>query len=145
VVVPVVSITRLAAESLSAAMSMGGRVVAVHVAFDDETDANRAFAQQWQQWRPDVPLVMLDSAHRTIDDPIVRYVNSLTDDRVVVLIGELEPVRLWERILRNRRGAVVARAVGRHTCAVVCRLRFRLAPTTPGRMDRDSLTSSSQR
>jgi hypothetical protein len=34
VVVPVVSITRLAAESLSAAMSMGDRVVAVHVAFD---------------------------------------------------------------------------------------------------------------
>ncbi|WP_279580437.1 APC family permease [Fodinicola feengrottensis] len=104
VVVPVVSITRLAAESLSTAMSMGDRVVALHVAFDDETEANRKFAERWQQWRPDVPLVMLDSAHRTIDEPIVRYVKSLPEGRVVVLIGEIEPTRLWERILRNRRG-----------------------------------------
>ena len=43
-----------------------------------------------------------------------------------LLIGEIEPAALWERILRNRRGAVVARCIGRNTSAVVCRLRFRL-------------------
>jgi hypothetical protein len=53
-------------------------------------------------------------------------VKSLSDEHVVVLIGEIEPASLWERMLRNRRGAVVARCVGRDTSAVVCRLRFRL-------------------
>lgn len=55
---------------------------------------------------------------------------SLTGEHAVVLIGEIEPAALWERMLRNRRGAVVARRVGRNTAAVVCRLRFRLSFST---------------
>jgi amino acid transporter len=126
VVVPVVAITKLTAECLSTALSMGDRVVAVHVTFDDELDKAQRFQADWQEWRPEVPLVLLDSKHRVLGPPVARYVRSLTDEHVVVLIGEIEPVALWERMLRNRRGAVVARCVGRHTSAVVCRLRFRL-------------------
>ncbi|AHI02032.1 amino acid transporter [Kutzneria viridogrisea] len=126
VVVPVVAITELTAESLSTALSMGDRVVAVHVTFEDEQERARQFQLDWQAWRPEVPLVLLDSAHRVLGPPIARYVKSLDDDHVVVLIGEIEPAARWERVLRNRRGAVVARCVGRNTEAVVCRLRFRL-------------------
>ncbi|HEX3782799.1 MAG TPA: hypothetical protein VHX38_24300 [Pseudonocardiaceae bacterium] len=75
-----------------------------------------------------MPLELLHTSSRVLGPPIVRYLNSQPAGhrRIVVLIGEFEPTRLWERVLRNRRGAVVARAVGRETCAVVCRLRFRL-------------------
>ncbi|MEU4828914.1 APC family permease [Actinomadura sp. NPDC023710] len=41
---------------------------------------------------------------------------------------ELEPEHLWQRVLQNQRGAVLAHALRRDTEAVVCRLRFRLAP-----------------
>lgn len=126
VVVPVVAITRLTSECLSAALSMGDRVVAVHVCFADDREQTRRFAREWHSWRPEVPLVLVDAVHRVLGPPVVRYVNSLAEDRVVVLIGEFEPTRWWERVLRNRRGAVVARAVGRETTVVVCRLRFRL-------------------
>jgi amino acid transporter len=49
--------------------------------------------------------------------------------RLVVLIAELEPMRAWQWILHNQRGAVLERAV-RHdtTNVVVCRIRFQ--PTT---------------
>lgn len=47
--------------------------------------------------------------------------------RVTVLIAETEPERLWQRLLQNQRGAVVAHAVRRDTDAVICRLRFRIA------------------
>ncbi|MFC0546236.1 APC family permease [Kutzneria chonburiensis] len=127
VVVPVVAITKLTAECLSTALSMGDRVVAVHVSFDDEQEKARRFQADWQEWRPEVPLVLLDSKHRVLGPPVARYVKSLSDEHVVVLIGEIEPAALWERMLRNRRGAVVARCVGRNTSAVVCRLRFRLS------------------
>lgn len=73
VVVPVVGISRLTEEMVSAALSMGDRVVALHVVMGDEAD--------------------------------------------------------------DRGGAVVARHAGRHSTAVVCRLRFRLLPRptrTPG-------------
>ncbi|MEU9244213.1 hypothetical protein [Streptomyces shenzhenensis] len=46
--------------------------------------------------------------------------------QVTVLIPEAEPERLWQRLLRNQRGAVVAHAVRRESGAVICRLRFRL-------------------
>ncbi|MGW3645284.1 hypothetical protein [Streptomyces sp. NPDC000878] len=43
-----------------------------------------------------------------------------------MLIPETEPERLWQRLLQNQRGGVVAHAVRRETDAVICRLRFRL-------------------
>ena len=136
VVVPVVAITRLAEKTLSAGLSMAERVVAVHVVFGtepDEVGAARDFQRRWEQWQPNVPLVLLDSAHRLLGPPIARYVRSLTERQVVVLVGEVGPERWWERVLFNRRGSVVARYVGRHTDAAVCRLRFPLRRATAGR------------
>ncbi|AYN38603.1 hypothetical protein D9753_06365 [Streptomyces dangxiongensis] len=52
--------------------------------------------------------------------------NCWPDARVTVLIAEVEPERLWQRLLQNRRGGVVAHAVRRDTEAVICRLRFRV-------------------
>ncbi|MFI6087051.1 hypothetical protein [Streptomyces sp. NPDC051218] len=46
---------------------------------------------------------------------------------VTVLIPEVEPAHVWQRLLQNQRGAVLAHAVRRDTDAVICRLRFRLA------------------
>lgn len=128
-VVPVVSITRLAERTLAAGMSMADRVIAVHVVFGTEPDevaAAREFQQRWTRWQPDAPLVLLDSAHRVLGPPVARYVRSLDSEHVVVLVGEVAPEHWWERPLFNRRGGAVARYVGRHTRAVVCRLRFRI-------------------
>jgi hypothetical protein len=44
VVVPIVGITRLAEESLTAALSLGDRVVALHVVLGDEADDRAAAA-----------------------------------------------------------------------------------------------------
>lgn len=62
---------------------------------------------------------------------IARYLPGLAEsgrERVLLLIGEVAPDRLWQRALFNRRGAAVGRYAERHTDAVVCRLRFRLLP-----------------
>ncbi|WP_445182989.1 APC family permease [Pseudonocardia sp. Cha107L01] len=129
VVVPVVAITRLAEKMLCTALSMGDRVVAVHVVFGTEpaeVAEARDFQRRWVSWQPDVPLLLLDSAHRVLGPPIARYVRSLSEEHVVVLIGEVRPEHWWERVLFNRRGAVVARFIGRNTDAVVCALRFPL-------------------
>jgi amino acid transporter len=137
VVVPVVSITRLAEQTLRAALSMGDRVIAVHVVFGTEPEeiaATREFQQRWSQWQPDAPLVLLDSAHRVLGPPITRYVRTLDEQHVVVLIGEVQPEHRWERPLFNHRGSVVARHVGRHTHAVVCRLYLR--PDRAGSIER---------
>ncbi|MFJ4909813.1 APC family permease [Streptomyces sp. NPDC093249] len=131
VVVPVSDLNRLTSEALTAAVSLGDEVRAVTVCHADPEDLARteALERDWELWNPGVALVRLTSERRTLGRPITAYVRELSaarpDLRVTVLVPEAEPERRWQRILQNRRGAVVAHAVRRDTDAAVCRLRFR--------------------
>ncbi|WP_405004963.1 APC family permease [Kitasatospora purpeofusca] len=128
VVVPVTAITRLTRDGLSAALSLGDEVMAVTVVHDPaETETLR---RDWELWAPGVPLVEIPDGHRRLGQPIADFVNELATehayDRLTVLIPEVEPAHPWQRALQNRRGAVIDRALRRHTDAVVCRLRMRM-------------------
>ncbi|MEU5129586.1 APC family permease [Streptomyces mobaraensis] len=132
VVVPVSSLSRLTSKALTAAVSLGDEVVAVTVAPPDAEGrrAVESLRRDWDLWRPGVELVELPAPDRALGRPIVDYVQEVADrhpdNRVIVLIPEVEPARLWQRLLQNQRGAVVAHAVRRDTDAVICRLRFRV-------------------
>ncbi|WP_217554562.1 APC family permease [Streptomyces sp. GbtcB6] len=132
VIVPVSSLSRLTSEALSAAASLGDEVRAVTVCHPDPEDRAQlhALERAWAEWDPGVPLVRLTCERRTLGRPIAAYVREVTAaepaTQVTVLIPEAEPERLWQRLLQNQRGAVVAHAVRRETDAVICRLRFRL-------------------
>jgi hypothetical protein len=56
----------------------------------------------------------------------VTFVRGVGEAHVFVLIPEVEPVHVWQRVLQNQRGAVLAHALRRDTDVVVCRLLFRL-------------------
>jgi hypothetical protein len=140
VVVPVSGISRLTAEGIAVAMSLGDDVIAVTVLYTDEADdpadvPDVDFRAQWDAWCPSVPLLTLRSDHRSLAKPIVRYLRSVEADdkyhRLVVLIPEVEPSKAWEWILHNQRGIILERAIRRDTTNVVlCRLRYRLATLT---------------
>ncbi|MGW8883144.1 APC family permease [Streptomyces sp. NPDC055749] len=133
VLVPVSSLTRLTSEALTAAVSLGDEVRAVTVCFPDPEDREQteALERDWALWNPGVPLVRVSSARRTVGRPIASYVREISAaepaTRITVLIPEAEPAHVWQRLLQNQRGAVVAQAVRRDTEAVICRLRFRLS------------------
>ena len=133
-IVPVVGMSRLTAEGISAAKSLGDDVIAVTVVFTD-SDVHPApdvsFRQQWQQWRPEVQLLTLRSSHRSLAKPIVSYLQAVEAEekyhRLVVLIPEVQPTRPWQALLHNQRGIILGRAIRRGTRNVVlCRLRYRL-------------------
>ena len=132
--VPVVRMSKLTEEGISAALSLGDEVRAITVSYQDEADeqADATFRAQWDAWHPDVPLITLTSRHRALGPPVVEYLRKLehddVDDRIVVLIPEVQPPSLLRRVLYNQRGAVLDRAIRRGTDnVVICRLRFRLA------------------
>jgi amino acid transporter len=135
VVVPVVSMSRLTQEGISAALSLGDDVIAVHVCFTDPDDVelDTRFHQQWDEWQPGVPLVTLRTVHRSLAPPIVEFLRDLEArdhrfHRIVVLIPEAQPARPWLRILHNQRGFVLDRAIQKGTVnVVICRLRFQRA------------------
>jgi len=137
VVVPVGGLSRLTAAGISAALSLGSEVVAVTVVYTDTEDdpedvPDVDFRAEWETWRPEVPLVTLRSARRSLARPIVAYLRKLEEEdryhRLVVLIPEVEPARPWEWVLHNQRGIILERAIRRGTADVVlCRLRYRLS------------------
>jgi amino acid transporter len=138
VVVPVGSISRLTAEGISTALSIGDEVVAVYVCFIDPDDeaAEESFRERWEQWRPNVPLTTLRTTHRSITKPIVKYLCDIeAKDRyykIVVLIPEVQPPKFWDYLLFNQRGAILDHAIRRGTVNVVlCRLRYRLQQFAP--------------
>jgi amino acid transporter len=136
-VVPVSGLSRLTAEAISAALSIGDEVVAVTVCYadpdDEQTDAG--FRQDWEEWQPDVPLITLHTPHRALGPPIVKFLRKKESEEryhgLVVLIPEVRPARWWQWILHNQRGALLERAILRGTVNVVtCRLRYQLATVT---------------
>ncbi|MFG1704265.1 APC family permease [Nonomuraea sp. M3C6] len=127
VVVPVHAVTRLTRDALSAALSLGDRVVAVNVTNPEDERQARAFVEDWDRWDPGVELVQLFDAHRRLDEPLLTYLAQVPEPHVFVLIAEVEPEHAWQRMLQNQRGAVLARALRRRTDAVVCRMRFRVS------------------
>jgi amino acid transporter len=147
VVVPVGGLSRLTAEGISAALSLGDDVIAVTVVYTDsdgdddvhgDADSgtgapapNAPFHEQWQAWRPEVPLITLRSAHRSLAKPIVHYLRQLEAEdkyhRLVVLIPEVQPTGPLQWLLHNQRGIILDHAIRRGTADVVlCRLRYRL-------------------
>ena len=134
VIVPVSGMSRLTAEGVSVAMSLGDDVIAVTVVYtdsDDDSARDVSFRQEWQAWRPEVQLLTLRSSHRSLAKPIVSYLQAVEAEdryhRLVVLIPEVEPVHPWQALLHNQRGIILDRAIRRGTRNVVlCRLRYSL-------------------
>ena len=118
VVVPVASISRLIAAGISTALSIGDEVRAVTVCFTDPEDeaADVSFRERWEQWHPNVPLITLRSTHRSIAKPIVKYLCDIEAKdkyhKLVVLIPEVQPRRLWDYLLFNQRGVILDRRSG---------------------------------
>ena len=135
VVVPVAGMSRLTAEGISTALSLGDDVIAVTVVYTDSDESDPSvdvsFREEWRQWHPEVPLITLRSSHRSLAKPIVSYLRSIEEEdkyhRLVVLIPEVYPSHPWEWLLHNQRGAILDQAIRRGTQDVVlCRLRYRL-------------------
>src|SRR5262249_57156514 len=97
----------------------------------DDVRAFHRLLTDWERWRPGVPLVALSDDRRRLTEPIIRYVQHCEVETVFVLIPEVEPEHLWQRLLQNQRGAMLAHALRRHTDAVVCRMRFRIHDDNP--------------
>jgi amino acid transporter len=153
-VVPVAGLSRLTAEAVSTALSIGDDVVAVTVCYaspdDEQVDVH--FREQWEAWHPNVPLITLRAHHRALAPPVVKYLQRLEQEdryhRLFVLIPEVRPARWWQWILHNQRGFLLARAIQRGTGnVVICRLRYQLAtvaarPAQPAATPTESATGS---
>ncbi|MFL6241563.1 MAG: APC family permease [Acidimicrobiia bacterium] len=77
---------------------------AVSVSYDPE-QADK-LREQWEQFDFDVPLDVVDSPYREINEPVLEYLDQLdrrsSSDVVTVIIPELVVHRWWQQLLHNQ-------------------------------------------
>ncbi|BEK95124.1 amino acid transporter [Nocardia seriolae] len=126
IVVPVSEVSELSREALSAAMSLGRDVTAVHVCLPGENIT--VFTKEWEAWHPDVRLLLLEDGDSTVGGPVARYVrDNFAGRRKVVVIAEIEPPAGWNHVLPSHRSDELERVLRKMPDTVVCHLRVQTA------------------
>lgn len=128
VVVPVTSLSRLAAMAISDARSFGHEVVAVRVVFADQEEQACQMQAEWKAWDPGARLVLLHTDYHSVVQPILQFIRRAAsgDRRVMVLIPMIVPRHWRHRLLHNQIDLALSSALAREPGVVVARSRFRI-------------------
>jgi amino acid transporter len=126
VIVPTSTVNLLTEEAISAAISLGGTVVAVAVAADE--DERKQIIRDWNQWNCGISIEVLVDSHRSLIRSVLKYVESIHEENaiVTVLIPEIIPRKRWHEILHNQRGRLLGAVLKARTDVIVATLPFRL-------------------
>jgi amino acid transporter len=126
VIVPTSTVNLLTQHAVSAAMSLGGTVVAVAVAGNDEERAQ--IQRAWTEWACGIPIEVIVDKHRSLVRSVLRYVASIHEDDalVTVLIAEIVPRKRRHEFLHNQRGRLLAAVLKARTDVIVATLPFKL-------------------
>lgn len=104
VVVPVADLNKAVLAALAYARSLSSDIRALHVT-DDASKIDR-LRRRWENWAQDIPLVVIEAPYRDWTNPLLRYVESVTEQDqstpVTVVIPEFVPSHWWEHLLHGQ-------------------------------------------
>jgi amino acid transporter len=126
VVIPASTVSLLTERAVSAGLSLGGTVVAVAVAGDE--DEAEEIKRDWDEWDSGIPIEVLLDHHRSLIRTVLRYVRSLENEDVAitVLIPQIIPSKRRHEILHNQRGRLLESVLKARTDVVIAVLPFHI-------------------
>ncbi|PBC39131.1 amino acid permease [Rhodococcus sp. ACS1] len=126
VLVPVSGVTELSRMALSAAVTMTPAPVAIRVCHPGESTTE--FTRQWQARYPYTELILIEDTDNSVGVSLARYVRTHFTPRVSVILATIEPAVTWHRLLPTQRADEIARALRKHSDAMVCQIALRIDP-----------------
>jgi amino acid transporter len=108
VLVLVGNVTRANVGALNYARSIGDYVVAMHVSLDEDVKKEKEIEAEFRENFPDVRFSVVHSSYRSIETPIIRYVDLVSKNAIkhnyttTVLIPQFVPNHRWQNILHNQ-------------------------------------------
>ena len=117
IVVPISGIHRGIVDAIAFARSVSPDVTAVYVEL--EPGAGERIRREWQDWWPDVPLVVMPSPYRSIVGPLLDFLDE-TDRQhndgqlAAVVLPEFVPARRWQSLLHNHTAQLLKAALLYH-------------------------------
>jgi amino acid transporter len=113
VVVLVGGLHRGVVTALTYARAISPNITAITVDLDPTTTSR--LQQQWQEWAPDVPLVVLDSPYRSVLQPVLHYVDQMEKQRdgdyMTIILPEFVPAKWWQHLLHNQTALLLKTAL----------------------------------
>ncbi len=113
VVVLVAGIHRGVVTALAYAKAISPNVTAITV--DLDPTATSRLRMQWQEWAPDVPLVVLDSPYRSVLIPVLNYIDQMEKQRegayMTIILPEFIPAKWWQHLLHNQTALLIKGAL----------------------------------
>jgi len=105
VILPVSGVHRGTLEALRYARRLSDDVTAVHVSMD-AAEAQRVQAK-WELWGEGVRLVVLDSPYRLLLEPLLGYIQEVSDRRqpnetITIVVPQFVPKRWWHNLLHTQ-------------------------------------------
>jgi amino acid transporter len=128
VIVLVSSLNKGTIPALQYAQSISERVEAVHVKVNDE--ATKRLQKAWKSWDCNVSLVVLDSPYRSINEPLLDYIDEVEDrypnDLMTIVIPEFVTKKWWHNLLHNQSSILIKALLRRKKGKVVTTVRYHL-------------------
>lgn len=114
IIIPLASLTRVVAHTIDYAKTLSPDIVAVHVGVDE--GKTEKLKKKWEEYEPDIPLVILSSPYRAILDPILDYINeqeaqTAPGELITVLVPEFVTRKWWQYFLHNQTGLLLKTAL----------------------------------
>jgi hypothetical protein len=113
VVVLVAGLHRGVVTALTYAKAISPNVTAITV--DLDPTATSRLRMQWQEWAPDVPLVVLDSPYRSVLQPVLNYIDQMEKQRegayMTIILPEFIPAKWWQHLLHNQTALLIKGAL----------------------------------
>jgi amino acid transporter len=113
VVVLVAGIHRGVVTALTYAKAISPNVTAITV--DLDPTATSRLRMQWQEWAPEVPLVVLDSPYRSVLQPVLNYIDQMEKQRegdyMTIILPEFIPAKWWQHLLHNQTALLIKAAL----------------------------------
>lgn len=116
VIIPVSSVHRGMIDAVNFARSISDQVTAVYVDIIPGTADEVALNKRWNDWFPDVRLVIVPSPYRSLVEPLISFLDQ-EDQRVndgtqaVLVLPELIPAQSWQEILHNQAADSIKKAL----------------------------------
>jgi len=113
VVVLVGGIHRGVVTALAYAKAISPNVTAITV--DLDPTATSRLRMQWQEWAPEVPLVVLDSPYRSVLMPVLNYIDQMEKQQdgayITIILPEFVPAKWWQHLLHNQTALLIKGAL----------------------------------
>jgi hypothetical protein len=104
VIIPVSGVHKGILLAIGYAQSISPEAEAVYVEIEPERTAG--MIKEWEEFSFNIPLKILKSPYRSINEPLLKYISSLSqeeeNDFVTVIIPEFITAHWWENFLHNQ-------------------------------------------